>query len=146
QFSNVFESYGRFENGESAQLRNAIDKVRSGDGTGHAPLPISRFRQIIKQDGDQLIRRNKLTVGVNHAESVAVAVSRQTNHAFFRQHQFPQFLQVTYFRFRRTAAEKNVAPIVNRLDAETVVPQKLVEIATTRSPEWVVGVMTAGGA
>src|SRR5690349_8258726 len=53
---------------------------------------------------------------------------------------------MTGFGFRRPTAKHHVAPVMNRGDFNSVPAQKLVEIATARSPERVVSVVTAVGA
>src|SRR5688572_19241785 len=98
----------------------------------------TRLAQVIHDERQNVIGRNKRAVTINEAESVSVAVSRNSEREPLVEHELAQFSQILFRRFGAVASEQHVSIIMNNADLATAPPQNLVQIASAGSPQRVV--------
>src|ERR1700721_3241345 len=79
QFANIFESDRSLMQLHTVELRQGIDQIRGRDRFGYAVFPAPAFDEIIEQQSDYIIRRQKSAVGVYDAKAVGVAGGRNAD-------------------------------------------------------------------
>ena len=62
-------------------FRKGVDQVGRGNGLRHAVLPSAALDQVVKQQGDDIVRLNKCSVGIDYAEAIGVTIGRDPDVA-----------------------------------------------------------------
>ena len=122
--SNILESDGRFvhlerrEASRRASIRCVVATLRD------APFVSARFEQIIEDQAENVIRRNKRAVAIENSESVGVAVSRQSRERFLLEHRFFQRRKIFFRRVGAGAVKQHVPIRANRSELSAMDPRE----------------------
>ncbi len=59
------------------RLGDGVNEMGRRYSANHAAFPIARIQQMVEEDGQNLVRADISTIGVNNPEAVSVAVVSQ---------------------------------------------------------------------
>src|SRR5580693_5538522 len=93
QFADVFESHGSLVQFDTMMLGQSVDQVRRGDRLGNAVLPATTLYEVIKEQGNDVVRLQEGSIGIDNAEAVGVAIGCNADLRSALPHLLPEILQ-----------------------------------------------------
>src|SRR3984893_14469571 len=108
QLADVLESHRSLVQLHAVRLRQSVDQIGGGDRLGHSVLPAAALDQVIKEQGNHVIRLQEGSVGVDYAEAIGVAIGRDANLGLRLAHLFTQIFEQMIVGFGSMSAEQAV--------------------------------------
>ena len=126
KLADVFEADRRLVQLHSMMPPQSVHQIRRGHRLSHAVLPAARLHQVVEQQSDDVIGRDKRSILVQNAKAVGVAVGGDADVRFVGLHRLAQIPQQMIIRLWRVAAKKHIAGIVHGEDFDSRRAQQFV--------------------
>jgi len=132
QFTDIFEANRCLKNRHTMFFCHSINQMGGGDRAGNASSQLANPDQIIKQQGDDVIRLDIGAVGIKNAKTVSISIGgnpQPDGRIVF--HQRDKVRNVFLGWLWRMSAKIRVGFVVNNRVGDAVSSQWSVQIAAT---------------